>query len=223
MLTAVWVAVVAAAVAFVIGVAVAVYVMLKAARLMTERSAALAGLAEREDLLIQRAGTALDQVGEQIAMTESITATMDDVTAGLAELRGQITGLAPAAPASRAEAGAAAWTVALIYGVARATGLRWAARYRLIRRHGPQAQEAAAGPAPASRQRPARPSGARASGRAGGSPAGAVGRADDPPAVLALARRGPRPLVRRVRPMIRRLFWLLLGAVLARWCGGCAR
>jgi hypothetical protein len=164
MLTAVWVAVVAAAVAFVIGVAVAVYVMLKAARLMTERSAALAGLAEREDLLIQRAGTALDQVGEQIAMTESITATMDDVTAGLAELRGQITGLAPAAPASRAEAGAAAWTVALIYGVARATGLRWAARYRLIRRHGPQAQEAAAGPAPASRQRPARLSGARASG-----------------------------------------------------------
>jgi hypothetical protein len=164
MLTAVWVAVVAAAVAFVIGVAVAVYVMLKAARLMTERSAALAGLAEREDLLIQRAGTALDQVGEQIAMTESITATMDDVTAGLAELRGQITGLAPAAPASRAEAGTAAWTVALIYGVARATGLRWAARYRLIRRHGPQAQEAAAGPAPASRPRPARLSGARASG-----------------------------------------------------------
>jgi hypothetical protein len=171
MLTAVWIAVVAAAAAFVIGVGVAVHVMLKAARLMTERSAALAGLAEREDLLIGRAGTALDQVGEQIAMTESITATMDDVTAGLAELRGQLTGLAPAATAGPAEAGRAAWTAALFYGVARAMGLRWAARYRLIRGHGPGPQEAAAAPVPASRQRPARLTGARlTAARPGGAP-----------------------------------------------------
>jgi hypothetical protein len=177
MLTAVWAAVVAAAVAFVIGMGVAVYVMLKAARLMTERSAALASLTEREDLLAERAGTALDQVGEQIAMTESITATMDDVTAGLAELRGRISGLtpaAPAAPAGPAETGAAAWTAALVYGVARALGLRWTARRPArpghpaedsVIRHGPGARQAAA--APVSGSRPPRLGGSRPS-RVGG-------------------------------------------------------
>src|SRR5215469_1012208 len=97
MLTAVWAAVVAAAAAFVIGVGVAIYVMLKAARLMTESSATLASLRERENVLIDRASTAIDQVGEQIAMTETITASMDDVTASMAELRGRITALTPAA------------------------------------------------------------------------------------------------------------------------------
>jgi hypothetical protein len=129
MLTAVWVAVIAAAAAFVIGVGVAVYVMLKAARLMTESSAAIASLREREDLLIERASTAIDRVGEQIARTETITATMDDVTAGLAELRGQMTELAPAAQPSSGDTGAAAWTAALVYGVARALGLRLAAPF----------------------------------------------------------------------------------------------
>ena len=79
------------AVAFVIGIGVAVYVMLKAARLMTESSATLASLREREDALIIRASTAIDQVGEQIAKTETIAASMDDVTAGMAELRGLLT------------------------------------------------------------------------------------------------------------------------------------
>ena len=59
MLTAVWAAVVAAAAAFVIGVGVAIYVMLKAARLMTESSATLASLREREDMLIDRPSSAV--------------------------------------------------------------------------------------------------------------------------------------------------------------------
>src|SRR5947208_2959954 len=61
MLTAVWAAVVAAAAAFVVGIGVAVYVMLKAARLMSETSAAVAGLRERGDLLIERANAAIDR------------------------------------------------------------------------------------------------------------------------------------------------------------------
>src|SRR5690348_7764254 len=130
MLTAVWVAVVAAAAAFVIGVAVAIYVMLKAARLMTESSATLASLREREDLLIDRASTAIDQVGEQIAMTETITASMDDVTASMAELRGRLNALAPAATAGTdGSRGALTWGAALVYGLARAVGLRWAEQF----------------------------------------------------------------------------------------------
>ena len=131
MLTAVWVAVVAAAAAFIVGVAVAIYVMLKAARLMTESSATLASLREREDVLIERASTAIDQVGEQIAMTETITASMDDVTAGMAELRGRLNALAPAAtPSTDGSRTALTWGAALVYGVTRALGLRWAAQFK---------------------------------------------------------------------------------------------
>lgn len=170
MLTAVWAAVVAAAAAFVIGVGVAIYVMLKAARLMTESSATLASLREREDVLIDRAGTAIDQVGEQIAMTETITASMDDVTASMAELRGRITALTPAAgPSADGSRGALTWGAALVYGIARALGLRWAAQRsprphrpaqdRFIPRQ-PGAQKAAAAPA-----RPVRAAGAQAAGQ----------------------------------------------------------
>jgi len=164
MLTAVWAAVVAAAAAFVIGVGVAIYVMLKAARLMTESSATLASLREREDVLIDRASTAIDRVGEQIAMTETITASMDDVTASMAELRGRITALTPAAAASAdGSRGALTWGAALVYGIARALGLRWAAQYRFIRRRQPGAQGAAAAPA-----QPVRAAGAQAGQRAAG-------------------------------------------------------
>ncbi len=55
MVTAVQAAVVAAAAAWVIGAGVAVYVMLKAARLMSETSTAVTGLRERGDLLIESA------------------------------------------------------------------------------------------------------------------------------------------------------------------------
>jgi hypothetical protein len=160
MLTAVWVAVVAAAAAFVIGVAVAIYVMLKAARLMTENSATMASLREREDLLIERASTAIDQVGDQIAMTETITASMDDVTASMAELRGRLNALAPAAtPGTDGSRGALTWGAALVYGVTRALGLRWAQQYRFIRQgeQGAQKREQAAqkSVAPARPGRPA--------------------------------------------------------------------
>src|SRR5256886_17691073 len=95
MLTAVWVAVVA----FVVGVGVAVYVMLKAARLMSETSAAVAGLRERGDLLIERANAAIDQAGEQIARTETVTASMEGVTAAMAQMTRHLTATAPALPA----------------------------------------------------------------------------------------------------------------------------
>jgi hypothetical protein len=176
MMTAVWVAVVAAAAAFAVGVGVAVYVMLKAARLMTQRSAALAGLQQREDLLIGQASAAIDRVGEQIAMTEAITATMDDVTASVAELRGRITALAPAPPAGPRSTGAATWAAALGYGVARAVGKRWArslprlhrpAQDQDIRRRGGGTREPAAGLARLSGPSRARLSGSPAARESG--------------------------------------------------------
>ena len=121
MLTAVW----AAVVAFVVGVGVAVYVMLKAARLMSETSAAVAGLRERGDLLIERANAAVDQAGEQIARTETVTASMAGVTAAMAQMSGQLTATAPALPApSEDTGGPLTWATALVYGVRWAVGAR---------------------------------------------------------------------------------------------------
>ena len=121
MLTAVWVAVVA----FVVGVGVAVYVMLKAARLMSDTSAAVAGLRERGDLLIERANAAIDQAGEQIARTETVTASMEGVTAAMAQMSGHLAATAPALPAAgEGTSGPLTWAAALVYGVRWALGAR---------------------------------------------------------------------------------------------------
>ena len=103
MVTAVQAAVVAAAAAWVIGVGVAVYLMLKAARLVSQTSATVAGLRKRGDLLIDRANAAIDRAGEQIAKTEAVTASIEGVTATMSELDGHLTALAPPA-ASQASA-----------------------------------------------------------------------------------------------------------------------
>ena len=185
MLTAVWVAVVAAAAAFVVGVGVAIYVMLKAARLMTESSATLASLREREDLVIERASIAIDRVGEQIAMTETITASMDGSPPAPRHRQHGRT----ARPHDRAHPGGAAspdgtrgaltWSAALTYGLARALGLRWAAQYRFIRRRQPGAR--------ASRRQPG-PRGRPGQGRPGNGGRATDGRATDGRAATA----GPR-------------------------------
>jgi hypothetical protein len=122
MLTAVWVAVVAAAAAFVAGAGVAVYVMLKAARLMSETSAAVAGLRERGDLLIERANAAIEAADEQIARTGTVTASMAGVTAAMAELGGQFN--APVQPTAEAASGPLTWAAALVYGFRWALGAR---------------------------------------------------------------------------------------------------
>ena len=126
MLTAVWVAVVAAAAAFVAGAGVAVYVMLKAARLMSETSAAVAGLRERGDLLIERANATIDQAGEQIARTETVTASMEGVTAAMAQLGGHLDRhwRPPSPPPAEGASGPLTWAAALVYGVRWALGAR---------------------------------------------------------------------------------------------------
>ena len=129
MLNAVWVAAVIAAAALVMGVGVAVYVMLKAARLVTESSAALASLREQEDLLIERASAVIDRAGAQIARTETVSATTAGVTASVTGLRGRIAPPAPPAlPGGEGTGGTLTWVAELGYGLARALALRFAAR-----------------------------------------------------------------------------------------------
>src|SRR5215470_17593280 len=128
MVTAVQAAVVAAAAAWVIGVGVAVYVMLKAARLMSATSATVAGLRERGDLLIDRANAAIDRAGEQITRTEAVTASIEGVTAAMSELDGHLTALAPPAASQASTAGRPlTWAAALVYGIRWALGNRRAA------------------------------------------------------------------------------------------------
>src|SRR2546429_6757611 len=125
MLTAVWVAVVA----FVVGIGVAVYVMLKAARLMSETSTTVAGLRKRGDLLIERANAAIDRAGQQIAKTEAVTASIEGVTATMSELDGHLTALAPPAASQASATGRPlTWAAALGYGIRRAVGTRRAER-----------------------------------------------------------------------------------------------
>jgi hypothetical protein len=127
MVTAVQAAVVAAAAAWVIGVGVAVYVMLKAARLMSETSTTVAGLRQRGDLLIERANAAIDRAGEQIAKTEAVTASIEGVTATMSELDGHLTTLAPpAATGADAPGRPLTWAAALVYGIRWALRTRWA-------------------------------------------------------------------------------------------------
>jgi hypothetical protein len=161
MVTAMQAAVVAAAAAWVIGVGVAVYVMLKAARLMSETSTTVTGLRERGDLLIERANAAIDRAGEQITRTEAVTASIEGVTATMTELDGHLTALAPPAASPADTAGRPlVWAAALVYGIRWAAGTRRAAR---------------PGTAPQARRRPS-----TRAGREAGRRAALTGRADGP-------------------------------------------
>lgn len=151
MLTAVQAAVVAAAAAFVAGVAVAVYLMLKAARLMSETSATVIRLRDRGDLLIEAANAAIDAAGEQIARTQTVTASMEGITATMADLGGHLTALAPSPADTQASHGPLTWAAALAYGVRWALGSRWAAGRGAPRQPGP------AQPWPGRAQLPQRP------------------------------------------------------------------
>jgi len=173
MLTAVQVAAVAAAAAFVAGTGVAVYVMLKAARLMSQASATVAALRERGDLLIDRANAAIDSAGEQIARTETVTASMAGVSAAMTELGGHLTALAPTPPAdTEARGGPLTWAAAVAYGLRWALGTRWAASTAGQREPGRQANGRPAHSRPAhSRPAPDRGGGRRAAltGRGNGT------------------------------------------------------
>jgi hypothetical protein len=165
MLNAVWVAVIVAAAFWVIGVCAAVYVMAKAARLMSQTTDAIATLRERQEALIERANTTIDRASEQLVKTDAITASMDEVTANMAELTGRMTALAPLARLIGASAGSpAAKVAALAYGVNRALWMRRPAGAQRSSRPPAARRAAARPPAPGMKAlpRPAAPAWRRA-------------------------------------------------------------
>ena len=129
MLNAVWVAVIVAAFCWAVLVAAGVYVLVKLARLINQTSAAVTGLRESSDAVIDRAHATLDATAGQLARTDEITASMDEVAGHMAELTGRVTQFAPLAKLAGAQAGSRfARVSALIYGVRHAAELRTESR-----------------------------------------------------------------------------------------------
>ena len=128
MLNAVWVAVIIAVACWAVLVIAAVYVLIKLSRLITQTSATVSGLREDSDTVIARAHATIDATAGQLNRTDEITASMDQVAAGMAELTGRVTALAPLARLAAATSGTRLARVsAFVYGVRHAAELRAAA------------------------------------------------------------------------------------------------
>ncbi len=128
MLNAVWVAVIIAVACWAVLVTAAVYVLIKLSRLITQTSATVSGLREDSDAVIARAHATIDATAGQLNRTDEITASMDQVAAGMAELTGRVTALAPLARLAAATSGTRLARVsAFVYGVRHAAELRAAA------------------------------------------------------------------------------------------------
>jgi uncharacterized protein YoxC len=128
MLNAVWVAVIIAVACWAVLVVAAVYVLIKLSRLITQTSATVTGLRDNSDAVIARAHATIDATAGQLDRTDEITASMDQVAAGMAELTGRVTALAPLARLAAATSGTKLARVsAFVYGVRHAAELRAAA------------------------------------------------------------------------------------------------
>jgi uncharacterized protein YoxC len=128
MLNAVWVAVIIAVACWAVLVVAAVYALIKLSRLITQTSATVTGLRENSDAVIARAHATIDATAGQLDRTDEITASMDQVAAGMAELTGRVTALAPLARLAAATSGTKLARIsAFVYGVRHAAELRAAA------------------------------------------------------------------------------------------------
>jgi uncharacterized protein YoxC len=128
MLNAVWVAVIIAAACWAVLVAAAVWVLIKLSRLITQTSVTVSALRENTDTVIARAHATIDATAGQLDRTDEITASMDQVASGIAELTGRVTALAPLARLAAATSGTRLARVsAFVYGVRHAAELRAAA------------------------------------------------------------------------------------------------
>src|SRR5205085_11537166 len=97
----------------------------RAARLIRQTSAAVAEARERAGQLAGHASDATRRAHEQLAKTELITESLDEVTAQMNELGGQLATLAPAARTLSDRLGPpVARAAALAYGLSRALAMR---------------------------------------------------------------------------------------------------
>jgi uncharacterized protein YoxC len=104
---------------------VAIFVLLRLARLTSAVTTMVTEYRDRADLLIEQAQQAVDRTNAQLARTDAITASMDQVTANMAELSGHVSALAGLARGiSAAAAAPLTGASALLFGVRRAVLVR---------------------------------------------------------------------------------------------------
>jgi uncharacterized protein YoxC len=181
MLNAVWVAVIIAVACWAVLVVAAVYVLIKLSRLITQTSATVTGLRDSSDTVIARAHATIDATAGQLDRTDEITASMDQVAAGMAELTGRVTALAPLARLAAATSGTKLARIsAFLYGVRHAAELRATAA---------EARRAGGGSSPRQLSRgPGAPGVGPRESAAGGRPPGQAERRGQLPAGPAGAR-----------------------------------
>ena len=104
---------------------VAMFVLLRLARLMSAVTGMVTEYRARADQLIEQAQAAVDRTNEQLIRTDAITASMDQVTANMAELSGHVSALAGLARGiSTAVSAPLSGMSALLFGVRRAVLVR---------------------------------------------------------------------------------------------------
>jgi hypothetical protein len=109
-------------------VCAALYVLARLARLISAGTRLVTEYSGRTDELLTSAQAAVDQAAEQLDRTGAITASMDDVTANMAELSGHVSGLTGLARELSAGLGGPLSSIpAVIHGLRRAVALRRAA------------------------------------------------------------------------------------------------
>jgi uncharacterized protein YoxC len=104
---------------------VAVFVLLRLAKMMSAVTGMITEYRQRADQLIEQAQAAVDRTNEQLARTDAITTSMDQVTANMAELSGHVSALAGLARGISAMATAPLTGIsAFAFGVRRAVVVR---------------------------------------------------------------------------------------------------
>ena len=118
---------------------VAIFVLLRLARLMSAVTGLVTEYRDRADLLIEQAQAAVDRTNAQLARTDAITASMDQVTANMAELSGHVSAMAGLARGlSSAATAPLTGLAALVYGLRRAIGVRRALQVATVAQAAPQ-------------------------------------------------------------------------------------
>jgi uncharacterized protein YoxC len=104
---------------------VAIFVLLRLARLVSAVTRMATEYRDRADLLIEQAQAAVDRTNAQLARTDAITTSMDQVTANMAELSGHVSALAGVARGISTAATAPLTGVsAFVFGLRRAMLVR---------------------------------------------------------------------------------------------------
>ncbi|HET9896396.1 MAG TPA: DUF948 domain-containing protein [Streptosporangiaceae bacterium] len=118
-----------AAFSFAVAVCVAVYVLIRLARLITLATAVLTGYQDATNELLLRAQATVGRADEQLARTRELSDSVEAVTASMTDLSEQVSAVAGSARLVASGLGAPVLRLAAAhYGVRRALAVRRAGR-----------------------------------------------------------------------------------------------